>query len=169
MALGDSVTAAMFAKGALPHPRRLTDISAKNPLQLLEYRGVSYATGRDPGALTLANFMNNYTPNVGGSTGAHLVTLCAAGGPLCTPHWGLTDGLNSAISGAHASNLPFEASCKSLPLCALRQTQVEELNVSLDRAQVQEPRQGRRLGVPQHHDRSQRHVPVLRRRRLWYR
>jgi len=60
--------------------------------------------------------MGRYTPNIGGSKGKHLVTLCGGGGGLCTPHLDFaTDGLNAAISGAHASNLPWEAATFLVP------------------------------------------------------
>jgi hypothetical protein len=43
-----------------------------------EYRGNSYAIGGDTGALTLANFVKRYNPNVqGASVLSHLVSYCS--------------------------------------------------------------------------------------------
>lgn len=51
---------------------------------VLEFRGNSYGIGGDTGAVTLANFIKNYNPNVhGASTLSHLASLCY--GPLCIP------------------------------------------------------------------------------------
>lgn len=67
--------------------------------------------GADKGAVTVHNLIQNYSPALkGGSVNKNIVTFCALGGPFCTPNiWGSVSGLNAAISGAHGSNLPFEA------------------------------------------------------------
>ena len=70
MALGDSVTAGFGAKGRNVH----IPIDIYN---LYENRGVSFSMGGDPGAVTIANFIQHYSPElIGSSIGNHLVELC---------------------------------------------------------------------------------------------
>lgn len=66
-----------------------------------EYRGLSYSTGLDPGAISLASILSHYTNLTGGSTGSHLPATCPAA--AC----GLRerDGLNAAVSGSVARGL----------------------------------------------------------------
>lgn len=55
---------------------------ALNLSLISEYRGNSYAIGGDTNAVTLANFMKKYNPNVqGASVLSHLASICH--GPLC--------------------------------------------------------------------------------------
>jgi len=92
MALGDSITAAFGVHGASGG--------------LVEARGQSWSIGMDPGAITAANFIKYFNPNVtGGSVGSHLTELCY--GPLCPPfqYKPKEDLLNSAQSGAMISDL----------------------------------------------------------------
>jgi phospholipase B1 len=73
LAVGDSITAGAFAKGL-----------QWNPLEnLSEWRGVSYAAGGDPGAITVPNLIKNYNKKaVGSSTGRNIFPeICF--GPLC--------------------------------------------------------------------------------------
>lgn len=97
MALGDSVSAAFYAQST-------------SWAELIEWRGLSYATGMDDGAVTLATLMSHYTADLaGGSYGDQVATLCPLGDDMCTPQFeSEVAGLNAAISGAHASNLPHE-------------------------------------------------------------
>jgi phospholipase B1, membrane-associated len=70
MAIGDSVTAGFGAKG---HDTNIpVDIH-----KLYENRGVSFPIGGDPGAVTIANFIKYYSPElIGSSIGDHLIELC---------------------------------------------------------------------------------------------
>lgn len=97
MALGDSVSAGFYAR-------------SRSALELFEWRGVSYVTGADEGAITLANLVNHYASGlVGGSHGKQYTTLCPVGDDMCTPQLEPdVAGMNAAISGAHASNLAHE-------------------------------------------------------------
>ncbi|RKP26172.1 hypothetical protein SYNPS1DRAFT_28124 [Syncephalis pseudoplumigaleata] len=100
MALGDSsITAGFSAK-----PRPFLDLK-----RVFEFRGVSYAAGGDPGAVTLPNGFRRYQPNlVGASVGDHLVEVCY--GPVCPPfqYQPEKDRLNAAQSGVMAQNLKNE-------------------------------------------------------------
>ncbi|KAJ2994594.1 hypothetical protein HDV02_001483 [Globomyces sp. JEL0801] len=99
-AIGDSITAGFAAKGSRG------PLSLKN---LFEQRGVSWSMGSDAGAVSVANFVKNYNPNViGGSVGEHFVNICY--GPLCPPfqYKPDLDRFNAARSGALAANLPDE-------------------------------------------------------------
>jgi phospholipase B1 len=70
MALGDSITAGFGAKG---HHINLPI----NIYNLHENRGVSFSIGGDPDAVTIANFIKHYSPElIGSSIGDHLVELC---------------------------------------------------------------------------------------------
>ncbi|EJD43634.1 hypothetical protein AURDEDRAFT_145439 [Auricularia subglabra TFB-10046 SS5] len=116
MAVGDSITAGAFAKGIQPGSLSTFD----------EWRGVSYAAGGDPGAITLPNIIKRYNPNVrGASVGHHGVELCF--GPLCPVGpvgWdSAKDQLNAAQSGALAVNLLHEVVDYLVP-------QVKAMNIS---------------------------------------
>lgn len=78
MAMGDSMTAAFAAKA--------------DPV---EYRGISYSTGGDDDANSLATFMQNYNPNITGMGYNTTVPLT----PFCA-------GLNCAVSGAVVQDIP---------------------------------------------------------------
>lgn len=103
MALGDSITAGALAKG----------IQTNILDSLAEWRGVSYATGGDAGAMTIPNFIKHYRKSsvLGTSKGVHGIELCF--GILCPigPFgWDRdVDGFNAAQTGALASNLLHEA------------------------------------------------------------
>ncbi|EJD43613.1 hypothetical protein AURDEDRAFT_114662 [Auricularia subglabra TFB-10046 SS5] len=117
MSYGDSLTAGTYAKGLLPDTPELSHE---------EWRGVSYASGGDEGALTIANLIKYYNPGVrGASVGHHPVELCF--GLLCPPGVkGWTpelDNLNAARSGAFAENLPHEVEDYLVP-------QVKAQNIS---------------------------------------
>lgn len=96
---------------------------------LTEYRGNSYAIGGDTNAVTIANFMKRYNPNVkGASVLSHLASFCHGTNcnfplsacksfsiflsllkfnsrNLVRP---LKDNLNAGQSGAIAMNLDYE-------------------------------------------------------------
>lgn len=92
MALGDSVTAGFYAKST-------------SWLDMVEWRGVSYATGEDEDAISLASLMHHYSPRLqGGSHGQQGTVLGNLGGRP-DPE---VAGLNGAVSGAHASELPSQ-------------------------------------------------------------
>ncbi|KAI6653171.1 Phospholipase B1, membrane-associated-like [Oopsacas minuta] len=92
-AIGDSMTAALFAKvsGVLGLLPGLLD------KHKLEYRGVSWSIGGDNGVTTLPNFIKNYNPDLKGysvGTGKEGTTNAA---------------YNFAVSGAVASDLLGQA------------------------------------------------------------
>jgi phospholipase B1 len=92
MAMGDSITAGFGIQGSKG--------------QLNESRGLSASIGGDTNAVTLANFLRFYSPNLQGpSLGQHIVELCE--GALCPPlqYHPAQDVLNSAQSGALLENL----------------------------------------------------------------
>ncbi|KAL0093945.1 hypothetical protein F4703DRAFT_1903277 [Phycomyces blakesleeanus] len=98
-AIGDSITAGFAADG-------IQGDSLLNLKSIYEYRGVSYAAGGDPGAITIPNLIKRYSPKLlGPSVKEHLVELCF--GPLCAPNQykPSMDVLNAAQSGAMAPNL----------------------------------------------------------------
>ncbi|KAH7103679.1 hypothetical protein BKA62DRAFT_48226 [Auriculariales sp. MPI-PUGE-AT-0066] len=103
MALGDSITAGALAEGLQTNPFNI----------LKEWRGVSYAIGGDPGAITVPNLMSHYsnTRPKGASVGSHGLQICF--GPLCLPGslgWNSkVDQFSAALTGALASNLLHEA------------------------------------------------------------
>ncbi|KAI9027281.1 hypothetical protein CLU79DRAFT_698169 [Phycomyces nitens] len=77
-AIGDSITAGFAADG-------IQGDSLLNIKSIYEYRGVSYAGGGDPGAITVPNLLKKYSPKLlGPSIGEHLAELCF--GPLCAPN-----------------------------------------------------------------------------------
>ncbi|KAG2172290.1 hypothetical protein INT43_004832, partial [Umbelopsis isabellina] len=99
-ALGDSITAGFAAKG-------VQGPTIVNLANLNEDRGVSFAMGGDPGAVTLATLMKNYQPKLhGASLGEHLVEAS----DLCPPfqYKPSSDVLNAAQSGGLAENLDHE-------------------------------------------------------------
>jgi len=86
MSMGDSITAAMSAKDT-------------NILNLHEYRGLSFPIGTDPGVMTFANLLKQYSPPgypLGTSTGIGKRTMS-------------TNGLNAAVSGAINSDMLGQA------------------------------------------------------------
>jgi len=93
MALGDSITAGFGINGIEGG--------------LLEVRGHSYAIGGDTNAVTLANFLKFYSPDIqGASLGNHLLEYC--GGNNCSalfPYEPKSDVLNAAVSGAEVDTL----------------------------------------------------------------
>ncbi|KAG9112300.1 hypothetical protein FRC07_007937, partial [Ceratobasidium sp. 392] len=109
MAIGDSITAGAFAQGI-----NRQDLL----LNFVEFRGVSYAGGGDPGAITVPNLLKHYNATlVGGSLGHNFgVELCS--GALCPigpVGWNQpVDQLNAAQSGALASNLLHEVRADAL-------------------------------------------------------
>jgi len=105
MTLGDSISAGFGIQGAIG--------------LLTEYRGLSWSIGGNPGAVTLANFLKFYNPNLqGASQGSHLVEICY--GILCPPfqYRPSLDVLNSAQSGAMVSDLVHELSYLVVQLLA---------------------------------------------------
>ncbi|KAG1047236.1 hypothetical protein G6F43_010304 [Rhizopus delemar] len=106
--LGDSLMAGFVMMG-IPEGKELTSILKLDFIR--EYRGNSYIMGGDTDAITLANFIKYYNPNVyGSSTSSHLLSLCH--GPLCIPPLTLyrpvRDNLNAAQSWSLAANLDYE-------------------------------------------------------------
>ncbi|EJD41351.1 hypothetical protein AURDEDRAFT_115465, partial [Auricularia subglabra TFB-10046 SS5] len=113
MALGDSVMAGCFAKG-------IQDDFLDN---FDEWRGVSFAIGGDPDALTLPNLVGHYNSAVqGASVSHHGLEYC--GGSICpigSHGWNAPlDNLNAAQSGALASNLLHEINDYLIPQLAAR-------------------------------------------------
>lgn len=71
-ALGDSIMAGFGMMGVDYEGTGLLNLST-----LLEYRGNSYGIGGDTGAITLANFIKRYNPQVqGASVLSHLASFC---------------------------------------------------------------------------------------------
>ncbi|KAG8738961.1 hypothetical protein FRC12_016473 [Ceratobasidium sp. 428] len=103
MAIGDSITAGAFAQGI-----NRQDLL----LNFVEFRGLSYAGGGDPGAITMPNLLKHYNKTlIGGSLGNNPgVELCfGALCPIGSVGWNQpVDQLNAAQSGALASNLLHE-------------------------------------------------------------
>lgn len=100
MAVGDSITAGCFAEGLQQ------DVHSS----FGEWRGLSYAGGGDPGAITVPNLIKHYSPKLrGASLGRNAVPeVCF--GPICSPTgWNSeVDRFNAARSGAMAQNLMHE-------------------------------------------------------------
>ncbi|KAG0186270.1 hypothetical protein DFQ28_008082 [Apophysomyces sp. BC1034] len=86
-AMGDSIMAGFAMMGVNAHGTGIVNISA-----ITEYRGKSYAMGGDPGAVTMAQFIKNFNPNLQGES------LDRAD----------KDVLNGAQTGALAKNLDHE-------------------------------------------------------------
>ncbi|KAI9477877.1 MAG: hypothetical protein EXX96DRAFT_229104 [Benjaminiella poitrasii] len=105
-ALGDSIMAGFAMMGV--------DYEGSGALNLSlvsEYRGNSYAIGGDSGAVTLANFIKKYNPDVkGASVLSHVVSFCSADtcGFPTSAYRPLKDNLNAGQSGALAMNLDYE-------------------------------------------------------------
>ncbi|KAI9322817.1 hypothetical protein BX666DRAFT_661392 [Dichotomocladium elegans] len=103
--LGDSYMAGarMFAENTVLPP----------PL-IMEYRGLSYAMGGNPGAKTVPKFFQHYSPNItGASIGqrptSHCTEIgCGFGTYVGNPYIPNVDQLNAALSGAMAVNLDLE-------------------------------------------------------------
>lgn len=73
-ALGDSIMAGFGMMGVDYEGTGLLNLST-----LLEFRGNSYGIGGDTGAITLANFVKRYNPNVqGASVLSHIASFCNA-------------------------------------------------------------------------------------------
>jgi phospholipase B1 len=74
-----------------------------------EYRGVSYAIGGDPGAVTLPNILGHYSNLTGASIGHRPPVTCGVPGVsrLCSPHHE-EDRFNAAVSGSTAAALVAE-------------------------------------------------------------
>ncbi|CAE6512989.1 unnamed protein product [Rhizoctonia solani] len=121
MAIGDSITAGAFAKGIDPDNKNLNWV---------EWRGVSYAGGGDPGAITMPNLLKHYNSTlVGGAVGYNPgYEICFGSGcPVGPVGWNKTvDILNAGQSGAYASNLLHEAQDYLAP-------QVKAINISESR------------------------------------
>ena len=87
MALGDSITAGLLAKSTRRQGLSLPLTSHDQiPMQpepvrgIAEDRGVSYAIGNDPGAITIPSILSHYTPNlVGVSLGSRKPILRVGG------------------------------------------------------------------------------------------
>jgi len=102
MAIGDSGTAALFAKG----------IQDNALLDFVEWRGVSYAAGGDPGAITIPNLLQFYNSTLQGASLGNNPGIEFCNGldcPIGPVGWNPpVDQLNAALSGAVASNLMHE-------------------------------------------------------------
>jgi len=93
MAVGDSITAAFGLEGLAGG--------------LNEFRGQSWSIGGDSGAVTLPNYLKQFSPAVQGmAMGSHLVELCY--GVLCPPfqYHQQIDRFDAAQSGAMVEDLP---------------------------------------------------------------
>ena len=133
MALGDSITAGLLAKSSRdPVPTRSFSLLLNDeqlPLHTKpsiadEYRGVSYTTGYDPGAITIASILSHYSPNItGASVGHHPPIACTR--PWCDDTFD-KDGLNAAVSGSVAASLIRQVSG------ALKQREREGADAKID-------------------------------------
>ncbi|KAF8686414.1 hypothetical protein RHS04_00071 [Rhizoctonia solani] len=110
-------------------PRASINPDNKN-LNWVEWRGVSYAGGGDPGAVTMPNLLKHYNSTlVGGAVGYNPgYEICFGSGcPVGPVGWNKTvDVLNAGQSGAYASNLLHEAQDYLAP-------QVKAMNISQSR------------------------------------
>ncbi|KAJ9114369.1 hypothetical protein QFC20_001512 [Naganishia adeliensis] len=142
MALGDSITAGLFARPSkLPDhydskrkpqhqkpfkysPDRIPLQSEESDAETLllpgfeEYRGRSYATGADLGAVTIPNMIQHYRSDgiIGTSHYHHPPPILPS--PPQTPigdHVAANDGLNAALSGSKAADLPNQVRDYLLP------------------------------------------------------
>ncbi|KAI9362779.1 hypothetical protein BD770DRAFT_315966 [Pilaira anomala] len=98
--LGDSVMAGFAAKGIQDE----TFFTIKN---LYENRGISFAMGGDPDAMTMPNILNYYSHDLyGASKGDHIISICF-GNQICPKgqYRPKIDVLNAAQSGARSLNL----------------------------------------------------------------
>ncbi|KAK6904726.1 hypothetical protein I203_105542 [Kwoniella mangroviensis CBS 8507] len=108
MALGDSITAGLLARGSREDLSQLS--SKQRPMgieripEIAEWRGISYPMGSDEGAITIPNILRHYTRNVTGvSAGHHPPISCLGVG--CGAIHPEGDGLNAAISGSTSKSL----------------------------------------------------------------
>ncbi|KAI9481391.1 MAG: hypothetical protein EXX96DRAFT_481185 [Benjaminiella poitrasii] len=103
LGLGDSVMAAFAAEG-------IQDNTFFNIENAYENRGVSFAMGGDPNAITMPNILNYYSHNLyGASVGEHIISICF-GNQICPQgqYRPKIDVLNAAQSGARSLNLDHE-------------------------------------------------------------
>jgi len=92
MALGDSITAAFGLRGMSGG--------------FNEFRGQSWSIGGDSGAITVANYLKQFNPDIqGAAQGSHLVEVCY--GIFCPPfqYHETIDKLDAAQSGAMIDDL----------------------------------------------------------------
>ncbi|WWC90174.1 uncharacterized protein L201_005107 [Kwoniella dendrophila CBS 6074] len=116
MAMGDSISAALLARGSRDgssfdsNQQMVFDKSGQKVLNLpeiAEWRGISYATGSDPDAISIPNILKQYQKHLTGpSTGHHSpITCLGLGWDIdCSSH-PESDGLNAAISGSLSKGL----------------------------------------------------------------
>ncbi|KAI7882061.1 hypothetical protein K492DRAFT_128088 [Lichtheimia hyalospora FSU 10163] len=103
MGIGDSVMAGFGAKGIINN--RFISLNT-----LKENRGVSFAMGGDPGAMTVPNLIQYYSPDLlGSSVGDHMISICF-GDEICPDgqYRESIDQMNAAQSGARSLNLNHE-------------------------------------------------------------
>ncbi|KAI7882801.1 uncharacterized protein EV154DRAFT_545536 [Mucor mucedo] len=101
-ALGDSIMAGFGMIPINPGILGFLNINA-----LTEYRGSSYLMGTDKDAITVANFIKHYNPNLHGpSTGSHVMSYVRGDFPGL--YYEDKDYLNAAQTGAMAMNLNHE-------------------------------------------------------------
>lgn len=116
MALGDSITAGLLARGS----RSSSACSGPSPLgpqrpllpsfDIQEYRGLSYPIGSDPGAITVPQILRHFSPSAeeipGSSKGKHPPVACLNGWSIkgCAER-PEEDGLNAAVSGSVSAAL----------------------------------------------------------------
>ncbi|OWZ36407.1 hypothetical protein C347_00578 [Cryptococcus neoformans AD2-60a] len=116
MALGDSITAGLLARGSRSSSASSapSQVDRQRPLlpslDIQEYRGLSYPIGSDPGAITIPEILRHFSPSAeeipGSSKGKHPPVTCLNG-------WGIKgcaerpeeDGLNAAVSGSVSAGL----------------------------------------------------------------
>lgn len=116
MALGDSITAGLLARGSRSSSASSapSQVDPQRPLlpflDIQEYRGLSYPIGSDPGAITIPEILRHFSPSAkeipGSSKGKHPPVTCLNG-------WGIKgcgerpeeDGLNAAVSGSVSAGL----------------------------------------------------------------
>ncbi|WWD22714.1 hypothetical protein CI109_107207 [Kwoniella shandongensis] len=147
MALGDSITAGLLARGSRDDydydyslsstpsggsQRPFRPISNRL-LSIAEYRGLSYPIGYDEDAITIPRILDTYARKnlTGVSRGQHPPTTCLGTGPnpgidlgkvfgkkgICTPR-PEEDGLNAAVSGSVSGNLMAQVKDYLLPRIA---------------------------------------------------
>ncbi|KAG1146213.1 hypothetical protein G6F37_004094 [Rhizopus arrhizus] len=99
--MGDSILAGTSSLGLRGHG----SISLNS---FAEGRGIAFAGGGDPNAVTFPNFIKKFSPfSVGGAHSEHFVEFCRLG--VCSESdFYANDVLNAAQSAATSSNLPVE-------------------------------------------------------------
>ncbi|KAK8844732.1 hypothetical protein IAR55_006582 [Kwoniella newhampshirensis] len=139
MALGDSITAGLLARGTRDERTSSTHEQTPFPnlLTIAEFRGLSYPIGYDTDAITIPRILEHYVGerNISGvSRGQHPPTSCLGTGPggpgvgagtilgsrmggVCTPR-PAEDGLNAAVSGSVSGNLMAQVKDYLLPRIA---------------------------------------------------